>query len=170
MPNAGIKRWWKISVALAFWQTLGCKYDCAKAKFFVLNFSWKLKSAFIYHSFHLITGTTPSKLSVNLKGRANLAQSSRAGIYFLGAGLVNGKSYWLQDPGSNSIWYNNKAGRWNIAEQKHLGSNQAGIYSIDGVAGPQVVTTWRYLNKKKWITSYSDDISVDDFVRSGKYK
>ena len=121
-----------------------------------------------FTSFHLITGINPWKLIVTLKGEAKVAQSSMAGIYILGHDLVNGKSHWLQDPGSNSIWYNDKKGTWNIATQNYLGSERAYIYSYNNdAAGPQVVTTWRYYDNK-WITS--DDILVDTFVEPGTYR
>ena len=138
-----------------------------KLNFLFLTFLEKLKSAFIYRSFHLITGINPWKLIVTLKGEAKVAQSSRAGIYVLGPDLVNGKSHWLQDPGSNSIWYDDKKGTWNIATQNDLGSDYAYIYSDNDVAGPQVATTWHYYDNK-WITS--DDILVDTFAKTGTYK
>ena len=138
-----------------------------KLNFLFLTFLEKLKSAFIYHSFHLITGINPWKLIVTLKGEAKVAQSSMAGIYVLGPDLVNGKSHWLQDPGSNSIWYYDKKGTWNIGTQNSLGSEKASIYSNNDVAGPQVAKTWHYIDDK-WITS--DGILVDTFVEPGKYK
>ena len=138
-----------------------------RLNFLFSTFLEKFKIAFIYHSFHLISGINPWKLIVTLNGGAKVAQSSMAGIYVLGPDLVNGKSHWLQDPGSNSIWYNDKKGTWNIATQNYLGSEKAYIYSDNDVAGPQVAKTWRYLNNK-WITS--DNILVDTFVEPGKYK
>ena len=138
-----------------------------KLNFLFLTFLEKLKSAFIYHSFHLITGVNPWKLIVTLKGEAKVAQSSMAGIYVLGPDLVNRRLHWLQDPGSNSIWYDDKKGTWNIATQNDLGSDYAYIYSDNDVAGPQVATTWHYYDNK-WITS--DDILVDTFVEPGTYK
>ena len=104
---------------------------------------------------------------VTLKGEAKVAQSNKAGIYILGPDLVNGKSHWLQDPGSNSIWYYDKKGTWNIGTQNSLGSEKASIYSNNDVAGPQVAKTWHYIDDK-WITS--DGILVDTFVEPGKYK
>ena len=97
---------------------------------------------------------------MKLKGEVKDAQSGREGIYILGPGRVNGKSHWLQNPGTNAIWYDNvkkNVGKWNIAGQEHLGSNQAGIFSSNDVAGPQEATTWKY-HKTKWI------ISKDIFV------
>ena len=94
---------------------------------------------------------------VTLKGDTKDTQSSRAGIYVLGPDLVNGKPHWLQEPGSNSIWYDDKKGRWHIAPLLSSGW----IYSPDDVATPQFARTWKYYNKK-WIAS--DDILVETFV------
>ena len=104
---------------------------------------------------------------VTAKGEAKDTQSSRAGIYVLGPNPVNGKPHWLQNSSSNSIWYDDKKGNWNIAHQDNLGSGIGGIYSNNDVAGPQVATTWHYYDNK-WITS--DDILVDTFVEPGTYK
>ena len=112
---------------------------------------------------HFIEGTdiNPLNLVVKLKGGAKDAQSSMAGIYILGPKMVHGKSHWLQDSGTNAIWY--YKGNWNIADHRYLGSNQAFIYSPEDVAGPQEATTWKYYNRK-WI------ISKDIFVEGTKSK
>ena len=60
---------------------------------------------------YLITG--PLKLTVELMGEARDAQSSRAEIYIRGHYTVNGKSHWLQDSGTNAIWYYKD--HWNLA-------------------------------------------------------
>ena len=98
---------------------------------------------------------------VKLKGKAKDAQSSMAGIYILGPDMINGKSHWLQDSGTNAIWYYKD--HWNIAEQDYLGSDQAWIFSPKDLAGPQEATTWQYYNDK-WI------ISKDIFVEGTKSK
>ena len=108
------------------------------------------------------TEINPLNLVVKLKGGAKDAQSSRAGTYILGPKTVNEKSYWLQDPGTNAIWY--YKGDWNIANHRYLGSHQASIYSSEDVAGPQEATTWQYYNQRKWI------ISKDIFVEGTKSK
>ena len=112
---------------------------------------------------HFIEGTdiNPLNLVVKLKGGAKDAQSSVAGTYILGPGMVKGKSHWLQDSGTNAIWY--YKGNWNIADRLYLGSNQAWIYSPEDVAGPQEATTWKYYNRK-WIKS------KDIFVQGTKVK
>ena len=98
---------------------------------------------------------------VKLIGGAKDAQSSMAGTYILGPDKVNQRSHWLQDPGTNAIWY--YKGNWNIADHRYLGSNQAWIYSPEDVAGPQEATTWKYYDRK-WIKS------KDIFVQGTKVK
>ena len=81
------------------------------------------------HSFTKIFITDPLKLIITLKGEANKAQSSRPGIYILGPKPVNGKSHWLQESGTNSIWFDNKHGNWKIGKLENLGTDKAGIRS-----------------------------------------
>ena len=122
---------------------------------------------YVQFSFNLIAGKNdnPSKLIVTLKGEVKDAQPNMAGTYVLEPKPENGKSHWLQYDGSNAIWYDSKYGDWNIGHQDNLGSAKASIYSVEDVAGPQVATTWQYLNGKQFIPS--DDIFVDTFVEPG---
>ena len=138
-----------------------------RLNFLFSTFLEKFKTAFIYHSFHLITGINPLKLIVTAKGEAKDTQSNKAGIYILGPNPVNSKPHWLQITGTHAIWYNEEKEIWAIGLQKSLGSDKAWIYSSDDVASPQEATTWIYFNKE-WITS--DDILVDTFVEPGTYK
>ena len=96
-------------------------------------------------------------MNVTLKGEAKDAQSTRAGIYIRGPKLVNGKSYWLQDSGTNAIWFDKAKGNWNIGPKDDLGGSLAGIATTDKVVSPQEATTWQYSNNG-WIKS--DDILV----------
>ena len=107
-----------------------------------VTFFEKLKSSFIYHSFHLITG--PLKLIVTVKGEANDTLSSLAGIYILGP--VNDKSHWLQDPGKHAIWLIKELGFWAIGLQDDLGKTNFIIASPEDVVGPQEVTSWKNLD------------------------
>ena len=107
------------------------------------------------------------KLIVTLKGEAKNTLSSIAGIYVLEPKLVNDKSYWLQDPNSNAIWYDKQYRGWNVGSQDDLGSSAALIISQEDVAGPQEATTWQIANGKQFIVS--DDILVDTFVEPGTY-
>ena len=99
---------------------------------------------------------------MELKGEAKALHSSKAGLYILGSNEVDGKSHWLQDSGTNAIWYDKKNGNWDIGDQENIGSNIAGIHTSQDVAGPQEATTWKYHSGgDKWIIS--DDISIDTF-------
>ena len=98
---------------------------------------------------------------VELKGRPKRAQGTRAGFYILGPNEVNGKSHWLQDSGTNAIWYYKKNGHWNIGAQDNIGSDNRVIHTSEDVAGPQEATIWKYTSGGNWITS--DDILVFTF-------
>ena len=101
-------------------------------------------------------------MTVELKGEAKDAQGSKAGLYILGPNEVNGKSHWLQDSGTNAIWYDKANGNWNIGDQDNIGSTVSSIYTSEDVAGPQEATNWQYHSGGgKWITS--DDILVFTF-------
>ena len=102
---------------------------------------------------------------VKLKGKAKDAHSSRTGIYILGPNLVNGKSHWLQNPGTNAIWYFKD--HWNIGDHRNLGSDKTWIFSPEDVAGPQEATTWKYYNDK-WITS--KDIFVEVLCKKNRIR
>ena len=88
-----------------------------------------------------------------------------AGIYIRQSDNVNDFSHWLQDPGTNAIWYDREFGGWNFGSQDDLGSSQTWIYTEDEVAGPQIATNWNYdpdYNDGRQIES--DDILVDAVV------
>ena len=101
------------------------------------------------------------KLTVELKGEAKDAQSSRAGIYVLGPNTVNGKSHWLQVSGPNACWYEKELGNWAIGLQDNIGSKKAYIYTPEDVNSPQEAKEWNYRGDGKWLKS--DDILVDTF-------
>ena len=111
--------------------------------------------------------TDPLKLTVELKGEAKGAQSTKAGLYILGPNTVNGKSHWLQDSGIHAIWYDTPNGDWNIGTQDSIGNSTAHIflYTTEDVAGPQEAKVWKYGKDGKWIIS-EEDILVDTFEPS----
>ena len=129
------------------------------------------KSTLIYHTFYLITGLNPLQLIVTLKGELKVAFSSVAGIYIRGpkAEYEN----WLQDPGTNAIWYD-RGGNWNFGSQDDLGSSGGrgktwftSTHDL-GVAGPQLATKWEYIDGQvDGGKIESDDISVDSLGESG---
>ena len=106
--------------------------------------------------------TDPLNLTVKLKGEAKDAQSSRAGFYFLGPNEINGKSHWLQNPGTNAIWYEKNVKHWIIGRQDEIGSGKGYITTSEDVPGPQEAKEWKYLHNDTW-TTYGDDILVDTF-------
>jgi hypothetical protein len=87
-----------------------------------------------------------------------------AGIYVLGPNPINDKSHWLQNSGSEAIWYYEEFGYWAIGSQENLGSYTANFVSFD-VSSPQEATTWEYFDGKDFVVS--DDIMVDTFVEAG---
>ena len=122
---------------------------------------------YIYHSLYSIAG--PLKLTVELKGKAKDAQSTKPGLYILGPNEVNGRSHWVQDSGTMAIWYDKSDGDWNIGHQDNIGKTSAaiGIYTTEDVAGPQGATTWKYSSGDEWITS-DTDVLVNTF-KPGMY-
>ena len=84
-----------------------------------------------------------------------------AGIYALEPEPINDKSHWLQNSGSNAIWFSEKD-RWNIGPLGETGF----ILSFDKLSSPLESTTWYYYNGNEFIAS--DDILVDTFVEAGK--
>ena len=117
----------------------------------------------LYPSFNLIAGINgnPSKLIVTLKGQAKSSQSSLAGIYTLEPKPINDKSHWLQNSGSNAIWWCEKD-RWDIGPLGKTGD----ILSFDKSSSPLEATTWHYYNGKNYIAS--DDILVEAGSEAGK--
>ena len=111
--------------------------------------------------------TDPSKLTVEIKGKAKNVMPSGAGIYTLGPNTVNGRSLWLQDSGHSAIWYDKVNGGWNIGHKHDIGTNLYLIYTPDDVYSPQEAKEWKYFNTPRWITS--DDILVNSF-NLGTYK
>ena len=104
-------------------------------------------------------------MTVTLKREAKNAKSSSGipGTYVLGPNLINSKSHWLQDSGSNAIWYSNEggtSGTWIIGSQDAIGQIVGHFFlSFDDVDSPQEATTWQYYNGKTYISS--DDILVE---------
>ena len=119
--------------------------------------------------FYNTTVVNPLKLNVTLKGKLKVAFSSVAGTYIRGSKAEY--ENWLQDPGTNAIWYD-RWGNWIFGSQDHLGSRGGrektwftSTHDL-GVAGPQLATKWEYIDGKK---IDSDDISVDSLDESGTY-
>ena len=83
-----------------------------------------------------------------MEGEAKVAQSSRAGIYILQPNYVNGKEHWLQQGGSNALWYDKNY--WYIGPKDDLGSSIGGLYGNASVS-PLAATIWKYVKNDTWI-------------------
>ena len=94
----------------------------------------------------LNTGSS-GNLTITLEGGAKLAHSNRQGLYTLTSVLVNGKQYWVQDQGSNAIWYDKEFKKWRIGDKQHNGTSTSSLYSINDALGPEKATTWNYWNE-----------------------
>ena len=89
-----------------------------------------------------------------------------AGIYIRQTNGEHDFLHWLQDPGTNAIWYYKKFGYWLIGLQDYIGSTNSLLYTSENVTAPQIATIWKYDNATK---IESDDILVDAIVESGTY-
>ena len=87
----------------------------------------------------------PKKLTLRLEGAAKEALSSRAGIYILQTNDVNGKEHWLQQGGSNALWYDPIFQNWKIAPKDALESSNSWIVTnVNNSTGPLEALTWKY--------------------------
>ena len=98
---------------------------------------------------------------VSLNEDAKEAQSVMEGRYFLPADVIdNRKQYWIQENGSNAIWYHSHV--WIIGNQDALGRGTqfATIYSTDKyIPNPLLVSNWTYkASNGKW--TRSDNVLV----------
>ena len=112
----------------------------------------------------------PEKLVVQLRGRAETCQSSKAGTYLLQSTDVNGKKHWVAENGNCAIWYlaesQSESARWRIGNKGDLGKDLSGLKSLDDTATPQEVTTWKYFDRfqqnlqDKWVMSDCKDAII----------
>ena len=111
-----------------------------------------------------IPAETPVKLVVQVRGRAEFYQSSRAGIYTLQSTDINGKEHWLAENGKRAIWYlaegQSKSARWMIGQKRDLGKNVGGIASDDDTATPSEAINWEYYSNDEWMKSDSKDLVI----------
>ena len=87
--------------------------------------------------------------------------STVEGIYILASTKVNGKPHWLQEGGTEAIWFDPVWTNWKLGSKSYLGGSKAKILTIkDSAEGmlPHEITPWRYLINGTW--TYSDDIIV----------
>ena len=103
------------------------------------------------------------KLIVSFKGKLKAALKFLPGNYFRESNTEYEK-FWHQGIGVNAIWYDSQLGRWIFGT--HIPSTKTWLYSEDDVAGPQLVTNWKYRQGRQ---VESDDILIHRTVDSGKY-
>jgi hypothetical protein len=120
--------------------------------------SCKKDSILIFNT--LNTGAS-SNLIVTLDGNAKLAHSIREGHYILTSIPVNGKQCWIQEQGSNAIWYDKKFRNWKIGGKKHNGTSTSSLYSTNDALRPEEATTWEYWNDDGgWLTTSNMFVSL----------
>ena len=72
------------------------------------------------------------------------------------------EKFWFQSPiGGNAIWYDSQLGRWIFGNDIR---KNIWLYSEDDVAGPQLVTNWKYRQGRQ---IESDEILIHSPVDSG---
>ena len=99
-------------------------------------------------------------LTVTLDGGAKLAHSNREGHYILTSFPVNGKQCWIQEQGSNAIWYDKKFRNWKMGDKKHNGTSTCSLLSTSDALGPEKATTWEYWNDDGgWLTTSNKFVS-----------
>ena len=86
-------------------------------------------------------------MTVTLEGGAKSAHSNRQGLYTLSSILVNGKQYWIQDQGSNAIWYDKKFKKWRIGDKQYNGTSTSSLHSTDDTLISEKATSWNYWNE-----------------------
>ena len=89
---------------------------------------------------------------MQLKGAAENAQSKRAGTYILGPSLnqINDNVHWIQEEGTNAIWYDKEHKTWRIGPVDELGGTRSVLKTSDDAIGPHVAKAWKYY-ENGWI-------------------
>ena len=69
----------------------------------------------------------PPNFEITLAGKIKEVQSSRAGIFVLGDGLVNGYPHWLNTDGSHAMWFGKNGSAWLVGTKDCLGIRMGAI-------------------------------------------
>ena len=118
---------------------------------------------------YLFTALNQENLIVTLNNEPKEAHGRLAGNYTLAPNMVNEKKHWLQQGGTNAIWYCKHAmhdGVWGIGPQTYnnkpiIGNCFFGIYAKSDSTGPEKATGWKY-SKSGWQEPSNDnDILVE---------
>ena len=113
----------------------------------------------IWFFYSLNTGASDN-LIVTLDGDSKLFHSNREGHYILTSTPVNGKQCWIQEQGSNAIWYDKKFRNWKMGDKKHNGTSTCSLHSTSDTLGPEKATTWEYWNDDGgWLTTSKKFVS-----------
>ena len=98
---------------------------------------------------------------ITLNNETKDAQGSRAGNYILAPNMVNGKKYWLQNGGTDAMWYC-KNGLLAIGLQSNIGIGgcTCGLHAPGDSTGPETETGWKYSNSG-WYDSKDNDVLVE---------
>ena len=82
---------------------------------------------------------------------------------------MNNKPYWLQESGTDAIWYDKNFQNWKIGHESNLGSGSgARMLSYRGTGAtalPQEATPWQYLKDGNWTPS--SDIIIYNLINVG---
>ena len=106
----------------------------------------------------------PKQLSVKLEGEVLVKQTDCVGVYNISHNLVNEKSYWVQETGTNALWYDPKYQNWKIGWSSRLGGSTAKLLTQQNTASdpPHIALPWKYMKNGKWIGT--EDIVVAEGV------
>ena len=108
-------------------------------------------------------------LIVTLNNEAKDAQGSRAGNYIVAPNMVNEKKHWLQNGGTNAMWYCKNENQWVIGPQTYdskpnIGNciGVRGLYAPGDSTGPDTATGWKYSKDGGWHeTSNNNDVLIE---------
>ena len=101
-----------------------------------------------------------------LNGDAKNEQGIRQGTYILEEKLVNSYPYWLQQNGSNAIWFRDAYRYWCIGPKEYLGGGMCGIFGPRGIdmSPTRIVNGWRYYKYGLWKDAASSEITFKDIT------
>jgi hypothetical protein len=105
----------------------------------------------------------PRKLTVKLKSKVGARWEDTEGVYKLSSNPVNGKAHWLQEAGSNALWFDKVFQNWKIGLVSGLGGSTCKVLTHRNTARhqPHKAVPWIYYVKDgRWIGA--EDIIVEE--------
>ena len=108
----------------------------------------------------------PTKLRIQLSGKASEKHSSKAGVYSLQSSLVNGFPYWKHDSSDSAIWM---YGAWRLAPNKLIGTDHCYIYGPFGIEEwpNNIFSKWQFHDGDEYREAESGDIVFEDCSPKG---